>query len=70
MSLDTGRYQLYSAFKTLQAHWEETIPHWHDGVRRKFEEDFWCQLEPRVQSTLAAIDKLGQIMARVRYECR
>ena len=70
MSLDTGRYQLYSSFKTLNTHWEQTLLHWQDSVRREFEEDFWNQLEPRVQQTLGAIDRLAQIIARVRRECR
>jgi hypothetical protein len=70
MSLDTGRYQLYSSFKTLNVRWEQTILHWQDSVRRDFEEDFWNQLEPRVQQTLGAIDRLGQIIARARQECR
>jgi hypothetical protein len=68
--LDTGRYQLYSTFKTLTVNWERTLLHWQDDVQREFEEDFWNQLEPRVQQTLAAIDRLGQIIARVRQECR
>jgi hypothetical protein len=70
MSLDTGRYQLYSAFKNIQARWENTLPYWDDVVRRDFEEEFWNPLEPRMQLTLSAIDRLGQIINRVRQECR
>jgi hypothetical protein len=70
VSLDTGRYQLYSTFKTLSVHWEQTLTYWQDAVQRDFEEGFWNQLEPRVQQTLGAIDRLGQIMARARQECR
>jgi hypothetical protein len=70
MSLDTGRYQLYSTFKTLHAHWDQTALQWNDVVRHDFEETFWQQLEPRVNQTLAAIDRLGQIMARAKQECR
>ena len=70
MSLDTGRYQLYSTFKTLSARWEDTLRYWDDVVRREFEETFWNQLEPRVQSSLAAVDRLGQVIARARHECR
>jgi hypothetical protein len=70
LSLDTGRYQLYSTFKTLCSHWEETQLHWSDAVRAEFAEKFWSVLEPRVQVTLAAIDRLGQIIARAHQECR
>jgi hypothetical protein len=70
MSLDTGRYQLFSSFKTLRAHWEATCVHWQDGVRQDFEEQTWEVLEARVRATMAAIDRLGQIIARARQECQ
>ncbi len=70
MSLDTGRYQLFSCFKTLRAHWEETCAHWQDEVRQDFEEQYWGALEPRVQATMAGIDRLGQIIGRARQECQ
>ena len=70
MSLDTGRYQLFSTFKTLRAHWEETCVHWQDEVRQDFEEQYWQALEPRVQATMAAIDRLGQLINRARQECQ
>ena len=69
MSLDTGRYRLYSSFKTLAAHWEETRLHWIDGVAQEFEENQWDALEPRVKAALTGIDRLAQIMVRARQEC-
>jgi hypothetical protein len=70
MSLDTGRYQLFSSFKTLRAHWEETSTHWQDDVRKQFEEQYWSALELRMNGTMAAIDRLGQIIVRARQECQ
>jgi hypothetical protein len=70
MSLDTGRYQLFSSFKTLRAHWEEACVHWQDGIRQDFEEQYWNVLEMRINSTMAAIDRLGQIVTRARQECQ
>jgi len=70
MSLDTGRYQLFSSFKTLRARWEGTLMHWQDGVRQDFEEHYWDALELRVQATMTAIDRLGHTIARVRQECQ
>jgi hypothetical protein len=70
MSLDTGRYQLFSSFKTLRARWEATGMHWQDGVRQDFEEHYWDALESRVQATMSAIDRLGHTIARARQECQ
>jgi hypothetical protein len=70
LSLDTGRYQLYSTFKTLQERWEETKLHWYDSVRQDFEENHWGALEPRIRATLSAIDRLSQVMVRAKQECQ
>ncbi len=69
MSLDTGRYQLYSTFKTLTAHWERTRQAWRDEVAKDFEEQTWALLERQVKTVLSATDRLGQIMVRARREC-
>jgi len=69
MSLDTGRYQLYAAMKSLRERWERTQETWRDAIRRDFAEDFWEPLEQRVQAALTAIDRLGQVMKRAREEC-
>ena len=69
MTLDTGRYQLYAAMKSLRERWEQTHETWRDAIRRQFTEDYWDPLELRVQSALAAIDRLAQVMNRAREEC-
>ena len=69
MSLDTGRYQLYAALKTLRERWDETLQVWHDAIRRDFAEDYWDPLEQRVQSALSAIDRLAQVIIRAKEEC-
>jgi hypothetical protein len=69
VSLDTGRYQLYSTWKTLQERWQETDRYWRDPVRQQFEEQHWSPLEPAVLSTLTAIDRLAQVLIQARNEC-
>jgi hypothetical protein len=70
MSLDSGRYQLYSSFKTVREHWADAVQHWQDTVRQEFEEQHWGQLEPRVQAALAAIDRLALVINQAKQECR
>ena len=69
MSLDTGRYQLYSGLKSLRLRWEETREYWQDAVAQEFIKDYWEAVEPRAQATLAAIDRLANVLARVKQEC-
>jgi hypothetical protein len=69
MSLSTGRYQLYSALETLRLHWDDVRPRWSDAVRQVFEEQYWSEIEPRVNGALAAMDRLGQVLGQLRREC-
>lgn len=69
MSLDTGRYQLYSSFKTAAAHWDQTRLAWRDEVARDFEEQHWAPLERQVKLALSAMDRLAQIVVKARREC-
>jgi hypothetical protein len=69
VSLDTGRYQLYSTFKTLKERWDDTEEHWDDAVRREFGEKYWETTAQRVRAALSAIDRLTQVMVRARHDC-
>jgi hypothetical protein len=69
MSLATGRYQLASAMKTLTARWDQTCMSWRDVVRRDFTTRYWNSLEGQLPALLAAIDRLDQVLARVKQEC-
>jgi hypothetical protein len=69
LSLETGRYQLFSAFKTLAAHWDRTKLSWDDKVRKDFEEQQWAALEYQINATMTAIDRLGQVMNACRQQC-
>jgi hypothetical protein len=70
VSLDTTRYQLHTALKTVRLRWEDTCDHWNDGVRRQFDREFWSHLEPAVQAAISALDKLAQVMGQLKQECR
>jgi hypothetical protein len=70
VSLDTSRYQLYSALKTARLRWEDTCQQWDDGVRQDFENDFWNHVEPTVNAAMSALDKLAQVIGQLKQECR
>jgi hypothetical protein len=69
VSLSTSRYQLYSALEALGLRWGEVRPRWNDIVRQQFEEEYWNHVEPRANAALAAMDRLGQVLAQLKREC-
>ena len=69
MSLATGRYQLASASKTLQGHWELAQRQWRDEVREEFSREYWDEMERRLNSLLTAIDRFDQVIHQARNQC-
>jgi hypothetical protein len=69
MSLSVSSTQLREAYQALQVRWDETTPLWRDTVRADFEEQYWVPLEPCVVGALEAIERMMQIMSRMRQEC-
>jgi hypothetical protein len=69
MALDTGSAKLHLALKNLRLHWDETKSRWNDPVSQVFEDDHLTPLENQVLSTLKAIDRLAQEVAKARQEC-
>ncbi len=70
MSLETSRFQLFSALKALRLRWDDTCRHWDDAVRRDFEREFWGHLEHGVTAALAALDKMAPVIGQVKQECQ
>jgi hypothetical protein len=69
MSGTAGSNRLNHAIKTLRVHWDETEAHWRDAVRREFEEHHVEPLESQVETTLRAMQRLGEVLARLRRDC-
>ncbi len=69
MSLSGGRNKLFHALEVVQAHWDETTPRWADVVRKDFEENYWAPIEPTVKATLQAMDRLEQVLRKLRNVC-
>lgn len=60
---------LNSALKSLRRRWADVEDVWDDSVRRHFAEEHIDPIEPQVVSTLKAINRLAQVMARAYDEC-
>jgi hypothetical protein len=60
---------LHNALKTVRPHWNEASFRWKDAVAREFEERYWNALEGGTLATLAALDRLEQVILQVRNDC-
>jgi hypothetical protein len=67
MSAGAGR--LKHAMKTLREHWDQTRELWDDRVALDFEKNHLMPLEQQVENARRGMDKLHEIMTKVRNEC-
>jgi hypothetical protein len=69
MALSTGRAKLYDGMKILRAQWEHIQEVWKDPVRADFEENYWNVLEVQVQNAVRGIDRMDQVLTKLRRDC-
>ena len=67
--MSAGAARLKYSMKTLREHWEITKEQWADGVARDFEKEHLVPLEQQVNTTLRGMDKINDVLSRVRHEC-
>jgi len=67
--MSEGSTKLQYALKSLRARWEETKEGWSDQVRDDFERKHLSPMETQVSATIRGMDKLGEIIAKVRRDC-
>jgi hypothetical protein len=68
--LTTSATQLQRAHKHLHDRWAATKELWNDPVSRDFEEKHLQPIFPQIQLTLAAIQKLAEILDDAERDCR
>ena len=69
MNLSATRTRLETLAKELHRSWEETKGEWRDRKAEEFEHQFLEDLMLQVEKTTAAIEKLDQLLTKVRSDC-
>jgi hypothetical protein len=69
MSLQASRAKLSDGFKKLIIAWDTVRRTWDDPASRDFERKFLTLMEPKVRSALAAMEKMGETVGRVKRDC-
>jgi hypothetical protein len=69
MSLSGNRSRLAAITKELALRWEETKNYWADAKSQEFEAKYMDELLPRVDKTVTVIEKLDELLTKVRSDC-
>ena len=69
MSLGGSKSRLSAVTKELSLKWKDTKTYWRDAKSREFEHRFLEELFAQVDKSVTVIDKLDEILTKVRKDC-
>ena len=69
MNLSGNRSRLSAITKELSLRWRETKNYWKDAKSDQFEHKYIDELLIRVERTVTVIEKLDEVLTRVRKDC-
>lgn len=69
MSASGGKGRLGGTSKELALKWEETKNYWRDEKSAEFERKYLQELFVSVNKAIAVIDKLDELLKKVRSDC-
>ena len=69
MNLSGSKSRLVGSAQELSLKWKETKNYWRDGKSQEFEHRYLDELFVRVDKTVAIIEKLDDILKKVRSDC-
>jgi len=69
MSLSGSKNRLVAITKELSNRWDETKNYWRDAKAQEFEQRYIAELFANVDKTITVMDKLNELMTKVRNDC-
>ena len=69
MNLSGNKSRLVGLTRDLSLRWEETKEHWSDAKSAEFEHRFMAELSADVNRTVMILDKLEELLKKVRSDC-
>lgn len=69
MNMSGSKSRLIGATKELSLKWEQTKNYWRDEKSMEFERRFLQELFIGADKTATIIDKLDELMKKVRSDC-
>ena len=69
MSLSGNRSRLVAVTKELSLKWDDTKTYWQDDKSREFEQRYLQELFAHSDRAATVIEKLDEILNRIRKDC-
>ena len=69
MNLSGNKARLAAISKELSLRWRETKNYGKDAKSQQFERKYMDELFVRVEKTVTVIEKLDEVLTRVRKDC-
>jgi hypothetical protein len=69
MNLSGSKKRLVALTKELSNRWEDTKNHWRDAKSQEFEQRYMAELFANVERTVTVMDKLNEVLIKVRKDC-
>jgi hypothetical protein len=69
MKVGTVRNRLEMLTRELWRNWESTRTSWRDAKAQAFEQEYLQELTAQVEKAGVAIEKLDELLNRVRNDC-
>jgi hypothetical protein len=69
MNLSGAKSRVAGSARELSRKWTETKNYWQDAKSREFEHQYLEDLFIRADKTVAIIEKLDEILKKVRSDC-
>jgi hypothetical protein len=69
MNLSGNKGRLVGLTREISLRWNETKDHWRDARAEEFDRRFMAELNASVGRTVLIIDKLDELLKKVRTDC-
>ena len=69
MNLSGNKSRLVGLTRDISLRWSETKNYWHDAKSEEFERRFMAELDASVNRAVLIVDKLDELLKKVRSDC-
>ena len=69
MSLSGSKNRLVAITKELSNRWDETKNYWRDAKSQEFDQRYMSELFANVDKTVTVMDKLNELLTKVKNDC-
>jgi len=69
MSLSGSKSRMFGLTREITVQWDDVRAHWRDAKSEEFERRYITELTYQVTRSLQVVDKLEEILKKVRSDC-